>query len=575
MASTVLWSKTFAGTEERLEALDLAVEELPVGVALLHLDGRPILFNRMFRELYHIKEGELDRPLSFDEMIAEGRFTDWKEDPAAYFKRLTDTLRRGEPFSAEVEIGGRVIAVNDSPLEGKYLLTTQQDITNQVIAERRAAYLALHDPLTELPNRAAFSSELTTLLEEARVRREEFAVLAVDLDHFKDVNDVFGHATGDALLKEIGKRFSKAVGGEFLARLGGDEFTFICRGSQPHGVATLAESIYSHASGEMVINDHSLVVGLSMGAAIFPTDGDDAKTLLNRADAALYRSKSEGRGIMRFYKPEMDERIHEQRLLQQDLRVAVARNELKLHYQPQARIDGTITGYEALVRWDLPRLGMVMPDDFIPLAEKTGLIIDIGEWVLREGCREAADWPEPLHIAINLSPVQFRHGDLAGLIHEVLLDTGLRPDRLELEITESTLVDDFGRALSLLRRIKNLGVKIAMDDFGTGYSSLSYLQAFPFDKLKIDRSFVARIDQSEHAKEIIRAVIGLGRGLNLPIIAEGVETPAQLAFLTAEACHGIQGYLVGKPAPFINGVQTSPRRRKPIPAPRDRGFQST
>jgi diguanylate cyclase (GGDEF)-like protein len=376
----------------------------------------------------------------------------------------------------------------------------------------------------------------------------------MDLDHFKDVNDVFGHGTGDALLQEVAKRFHQAVGGGFLARLGGDEFTFICRGPQPDTAAALAEKIYAHASGDVFVNGQSLVVGLSMGVAIYPEDGQTAKDLLNNADAALYRSKADGRGVVRFYKSEMDERIHEQRLMLQDLRNAVARNELTLYYQPQATVDSAITGFEALVRWMHPTRGIVPPAEFIPLAEKNGLIIDIGEWILREACREAASWSDPLQIAINLSPIQFRHGDLAALVHEVLLETGLRPDRLELEITESTLIDDFGRALSVLRRLKNLGVRIAMDDFGTGYSSLSYLQAFPFDKLKIDRSFIAKLDNNEHAREIIRAVIGLGRGLNLPIVAEGVETVEQLSFLAQEQCYGIQGYLIGRPQPINDYV---------------------
>ena len=547
--SNALWSRQFPDENARLDAIELAIDNLPVAVALLHVDGRPILFNRAFRTLYGI--GDVDEGLTFSRMLKENRLADFKGDPSQHFKRMLAAMQEGRSYSAEIEVGGRVISIHDAPLDGKYILSTQQDITARVAAERRIAYLALHDPLTELPNRAAFTRELASVMEEAKARSEGFAVLAVDLDHFKDVNDVFGHASGDALLREMAERFRKAVGSGFLARLGGDEFTFICRGGpQPQSAAALADRIYSHTSGDMVVNDRPLVVGLSMGIAVYPNDGEDVKTLLNNADAALYRSKAEGRGTVRFYKPEMDEKIHEQRLLQQDLRAAVARNELKLHYQPQATVDGRIIGFEALVRWELPRLGTVMPNDFIPLAEKSGLIIDIGEWILREACREAASWPEPLQIAINLSPVQFRHGDLAALVHEVLLDTGLPAGRLELEITETTLIDDFARALNTLRKIKNLGVRIAMDDFGTGYSSLSYLQAFPFDKLKIDKTFIARVGRNEHAEEIVRAVIGLGRGLKLPIVAEGVETPEQLAFLAEAHCHGVQGYLVGRPRPI-------------------------
>jgi EAL domain-containing protein (putative c-di-GMP-specific phosphodiesterase class I) len=269
----------------------------------------------------------------------------------------------------------------------------------------------------------------------------------------------------------------------------------------------------------------------------------------------------------------MDKQLRERRALQQDLRSASAHNELALHYQPQAHIDGDVTGFEALVRWHHPRHGLVPPDTFIPLAEESGLIVPMGEWILRTACREAASWPRPLHIAINLSPVQFQHGDLPRLVHQILLETGLAPWRLELEITEGVLIGDFTRAVAILRRLKGLGVRIAMDDFGTGYSSLSYLQSFPFDKIKIDQSFVANLGHSQQAATIIRAVIALGRGLNLPVVAEGVETEEQLRFLASENCNEIQGYLVGRPQPIdeyaeLVGRARAPRRprRKPLAA---------
>jgi EAL domain-containing protein (putative c-di-GMP-specific phosphodiesterase class I) len=286
--------------------------------------------------------------------------------------------------------------------------------------------------------------------------------------------------------------------------------------------------------------------------AIYPGDGADAATLLGNADAALYRAKTDGRGTIRFFHADMDQRLRERRALQHELRSALDNEELVLHYQPQASIRGEITGFEALVRWFHPSRGLVPPGDFIPLAEESGSIIAIGEWILRHACREAAGWPNPLQVAINLSPVQFRHGDLPGLVHTVLLETGLAPGRLELEITEGVLIGDYSRAVSILRRLKMLGVRIAMDDFGTGYSSLSYLQAFPFDKIKIDRAFIANLDRNAQSAAIIRAVIGLGRGLNLPVVAEGVETKDQLAFLSREACDEVQGYLIGRPGPIDN-----------------------
>jgi EAL domain-containing protein (putative c-di-GMP-specific phosphodiesterase class I) len=271
-------------------------------------------------------------------------------------------------------------------------------------------------------------------------------------------------------------------------------------------------------------------------------------TLLGNADAALYRAKAEGRGTIRFFQVEMDKQLRERRAMQHELRSAIARGELSLDYQPQAQIDGEIVGFEALLRWCHPARGVVAPATFISLAEESGLIMSIGEWVLREACREAASWPRPLQIAINLSPIQFRHGDLPGLVHAVLLESGLPPNRLELEITEGVLVEDFSRALSILRRLKSLGIRIAMDDFGTGYSSLSYLQSFPFDKIKIDKAFISNVERNAQSAAIVRAVIGLARGLDMPVLAEGVETKEQLAFLFNEACDEVQGYLLGRPS---------------------------
>jgi EAL domain-containing protein (putative c-di-GMP-specific phosphodiesterase class I) len=300
-----------------------------------------------------------------------------------------------------------------------------------------------------------------------------------------------------------------------------------------------------------------------MGIAIYPNDGTDAATLLTNADAGLYRAKREGRGSVRFFEAQMDQRLRERRALQHDLRAAIEHDELRVYFQPQAAIDGRILGFEALVRWQHPTRGLISPGLFIPLAEETGVIVLIGEWILRRACREAASWDQPLQIAINLSPVQFRHGDLPALVHSILLETGLAPHRLTLEVTESVLIDDFSRAVAILRRLKALGVRIAMDDFGTGYSSLSYLQAFPFDKIKIDQAFISNLDKSLQSAAIVRAIIGLGRALSLPITAEGVETAEQLAFLARESCDEVQGYLIGKPLPIeAYAAHTASAKRK-------------
>ena len=308
-------------------------------------------------------------------------------------------------------------------------------------------------------------------------------------------------------------------------------------------------------------------MGLSIGVAVYPTDGTDAKSLMNNADAALYRAKAEMRGSVQFFDPEMDTRLHERRALQNDLRLAIDRGELTLHYQPQLRMAGGTIGLEALVRWQCPKRGMVAPGTFIPIAEESSLIISIGEWVLREACREAASWPRPLTIAVNVSPIQFHHGDLASFVHSILLETGLAPARLELEITEGVLINDFSRAVSILRRLKSLGVRIALDDFGTGYSSLSYLHSFPFDKIKIDRAFICDLEDSHHSMAIVRAVISLGRSLGLPVLAEGVETEIQHAFLAQEGCDEVQGYLTGRPLPIASYAELVGR---PAAAPQER-----
>jgi len=271
-----------------------------------------------------------------------------------------------------------------------------------------------------------------------------------------------------------------------------------------------------------------------------------------RAEAALYRAKTEQRGTIRFFEPAMDRHTREKRALQQEIAVATERNELELYFQPQAVTGGEVFGFEVLVRWRHPVRGMVSPGIFIPLAEETGLIGQIDEWVLREACREAASWANPLSVAVNLSPVDFRRGDIPNMILSVLLETGLNPQRLEIEITEGVLIDDFERAIAILRKIKNLGVRVAMDDFGTGYSSLSYLQAFPFDKIKIDQTFIAKIGTNNQATAIIHAIVGLGRALALPVIAEGVETEEQLAFLVTEGCDEVQGYFIGRPQPIAH-----------------------
>jgi len=460
------------------------------------------------------------------------------------------------------------VPIRDSQGQMQYVLTVVEDRTRRKRAEAQIARLVHHDLLTGLPNRSAFTACIEATIETAGGEGRSFALMFLDFDRFKEVNDVYGHAAGDEMLRQLSARMQAAVGGAFLARLGGDEFAVIATdGEQPAAAESVADRLLAAVGDEIEIDGHSVRAGLSVGIAIFPVDGADTATLVGNADAALYRAKADGRGAFRFFEADMDQRLRERRVLQQELRSAVERGELALHYQPQARIGGKIFGFEALVRWQHPQRGTIPPDIFIPLAEESGIIVAMGEWIMREACRQAASWPNALQIAINLSPVQFRHGDLPALLHSVLLETGLPASRLELEITEGVLIDDFARAVSTLRRLKALGVRIAMDDFGTGYSSLSYLQSFPFDKIKIDQSFISNLGQNSQSATIVRAVIGLARGLELPVLAEGVETKKQLAFLARESCDEVQGYLIGRPLPIddyaaIIGQPVSPRPAK-------------
>jgi diguanylate cyclase (GGDEF)-like protein len=447
------------------------------------------------------------------------------------------------------------VTVFDEAGEPQYLIKTHEDVTDRRQTESRMAHMAYHDGLTDLPNRAAFLQALTQMIEACTEAEEEFAVLSIDLDGLREVNDVFGHATGDKLLIEVAQRMQASARGGVVARLSGDEFGLIIDGKQPIAGMLLAEQLAETMAKEIQIDGKSVRTGVTTGISIFPHNGTDAASLLANAGAALSRAKAKSRGTISIYEPEMDQQIRDRRVLHQDLSTAIKNGEISLYYQPQALSrqvvdNGEIIGFEALARWRHPVRGFVPPSDFIPLAEESGLIFEMGQWILREACREAASWPVPLQVAVNLSPAQFMHGDVVSLVHSILLETGLAPGRLELEITEGVLIEDFDRGLALLRRLKGLGVRISMDDFGSGYSSLSYLQAFPFDKIKIDRAFVTNLGRNPQSAAIVRAVIGLGHGLEMSIVAEGVETQEQLSFLAEEGCDAVQGYFIGKPLPI-------------------------
>lgn len=450
----------------------------------------------------------------------------------------------------------RRVTVLDDNGKPQYLIKTHEDVTDRRQTEAKMAHMAYHDGLTDLPNRTAFLQALTQMIDACTDAEEAFAVLSIDLDGLKEINDVFGHAVGDRLLKDVSARIEAAVGGGVVARLGGDEFGVIIDGAQPQAGQALAERMAASLAEPFPIDGKSVRIAVTTGISLFPRDGRDAAALLANSGAALFRAKSRSRGSISVFEPEMDRQLRDRRVLHQDLSTAIRNGELSLHYQPQARAgayvqDADITGFEALARWIHPTRGFVSPADFIPLAEESGLIVEMGEWILRQACHEAASWDVPLQVAVNLSPAQFVRGDVVGVVHTILLETGLAPSRLELEITEGVLIDDFDRGVGVLRRLKALGVRISMDDFGSGYSSLTYLQAFPFDTIKIDRAFVMHLGSNPQSAAIVKAVIGLGHGLGVSIVAEGVETQEQLQFLAEEGCDGVQGYFIGRPAPIV------------------------
>ncbi len=466
---------------------------------------------------------------------------------------------RLERRDVELELPGRTIRtanmvrllIRDALGNPEYIVGVIEDLTERKMSERRIAHMSCHDPLTNLPNRAAFGERLAGIFAEAGANRRPFAVLCVDLNKFKRVNELFGDGFGDTVICDVSRRLRAAAEGAFLARYGADEFALIWDDADVASDAEkAAERLQQAVAHEIQVDGYPLRISASVGAAVFPVAGTDPEQLLASLDTALQRAKADSQTSVHLFRPETDRTLHEQKALRHDLRVAIPRNEFRLHFQPQAMIDGRITGFEALVRWRHPCRGLLGPNEFIRLAEDSGMIAPLGEWVLREACREAASWNSPLRIGVNLSPVQFRDRDLPATIRAILQETGLPAERLELEITEGMLIDDCAGTTALLRQVKSFGVAIAMDDFGTGYSSLSYLQSFPFDKIKIDRAFVANIESNPQSAAIVRAVIGLGRGLDMIVVAEGVETEAQLAILRREQCDGVQGFLIGRPAPI-------------------------
>ena len=495
-----------------------------------------------------ILEGETSNKAVADKISALGRLPD--DRASSRTDRLSD---------------GRLICVTRQPMEGGGWVATHNDISERFLFDAKIAHMAHHDSLTDLPNRLHFQERLADGLIRAR-RGERLSVLYIDLDHFKNVNDTLGHPIGDKLLMVVADRLRDEVRPtDTIARLGGDEFAVIqAELSSSSDVTGLASNLVERLGKPYQIGDQKVIVGASVGIAMAITDGDTVDQLMKNADLALYRAKSEGRGNYCFFEQAMDDRMQARRLLELDLRQAIASDQFELHYQPLINVQSDrVCGFEALIRWQHPERGLISPADFIPMAEEIGLIGELGHWILRQACRDAALWPDDITVAVNLSALQFKSPNLAQDVAGIVDASNLTANRLELEITESVLMEDSHKTIDTLHQLRGFGIRISMDDFGTGYSSLSYLQSFPFDKIKIDRSFVKNLPDDDDALAIIRAVTTLSKNLGMTTTAEGVETEDQMAIIRAEGCTEMQGYLFSpaRPAADVPSLiqQLSPR----------------
>ncbi len=531
-----------------------AVNMMTHGLCMFDADRRLVICNSQYAAIYGLT-ADMVRPGTPLSAILEYRRQHGIHPVGgsdAYFRRRLDLAIGGTETTDVTELqDGRTISILHHPMPDGGWVSTHQDITEQRRHEAHIRHLARHDSLTDLPNRLMFG-ETMEMAEQRIRRRERLAVLAVDLDHFKMVNDTLGHGVGDKVLAEVGRRLRSCCReGDDVSRLGGDEFAVLTGPlDSPRDAAAIAERIISRIAEPFEIDGHSIVIGASIGIAVAPGDGATSEALLKNADLALYRAKNGGRGAYHFFESGMDAALQERRLLEVGLRQALVNREFRLVFQPLFNLEeGRICCLEALLRWHHPERGTIAPNDFIPIAEDTGLIAAIGEWVLLEACRAAVTWPDQVRVAVNLSTIQFRNRNLFNHIKTALAISGLPADRLELEVTESLLLADVESTLTTLHQLRALGVRISMDDFGTGYSSLSYLRSFPFDKIKIDQSFVKDLSAKEDSRAIVSAVIGLGRSLGMSTTAEGVETEAQLELVRLQGCTEVQGFLFSPPLP--------------------------
>jgi diguanylate cyclase (GGDEF)-like protein len=558
--------------QEQKRRLDSAINHMGEGLCMFDAEKRLVVCNARYAEMYRLppellKAGTPHREI-IQHRIASGILKGETSEKAA--QQLISTLN-ALPTDTTVSrvdefADGRLICVTRQPMAGGGWVATHLDVTEQRLSEAKITYMAQHDALTGLPNRVVLRERMEHALAVTRSGGSSLAVLMLDLDRFKEINDTLGHPAGDSLLRAVAARLlGCARETTLIARLGGDEFAVIDYVTNPVVEATaLAEKIRKALCEPFDLGDHQVIAGTSIGIAIAPRDGIDSDEILKSADLALYSAKGGGRGAFRFFEPELDELMHARRNLEREMRDALANGEFELHYQPFVNTrTREINGFEALLRWHHPHRGLVTPAEFIPLAEETGLIVPLGEWVLRTACAEAAKWPANLKIAVNLSPAQFRSKELVPVIISGLASSGIMSQRLELEVTETVIMHDSEAVFAALGQLRKLGVRIALDDFGTGYSSLSFLQKFPFDKVKIDRSFVKELTSARKEPRLIaRAVVRFAVSLGKTTIAEGVETKEQLDILQAEACNEIQGYYFSRPIPASKVMQMVRRKAK-------------
>lgn len=534
---------------------DAAMENMAHGLCMFDRDQRLIVCNRRYGVMYGLTPEQTQPGTNLRDILeARVRTGHSPEDAATYVERRLEEVGRNEANYVVNEMrDGRVYAVSHQPMENGGWVAIHEDITAQRRAEAQVVHMARHDVLTDLANRAVLLEKIEEALLRLRRRGRGFSILMLDLDLFKAVNDSLGHPVGDELLKAVARRLRTCVHKtDTIARLGGDEFALLqsADGDQREAAIITANRLLETISAPYDIDGRQIIIGTSIGIAISPEHGIDSDRLMKNADLALYKVKSEGRNGFSFFEPAMGIAALSRHAFEIDLRIAVMQEQFELCYQPI--VDAAtkeITAFEALIRWRHPERGLIFPDDFIPLAEEIGLVVPIGEWVLRTACTEAAKWPPHVKIAVNLSPSQFRKGDLVDIVSNALRAASLPPGRLELEITESVLMERNAQNLGMLYQLRSLGVSIVLDDFGTGYASLSYLQMFRFDKIKIDKSFVGGLSSRSDCAAIVCAVTGLGRSLNIVTIAEGVETEDHFELLRAAGCTQAQGYLFGRPGP--------------------------